>query len=132
MKITVLTQNFAPEMGATATRLYELTTRLAARGHAVTVITAMPNYPVGRVFDEYRGKLRLEEEMDGVRVVRTWVRPSESARPFPGFLPTCRSWRRACSSVGEDWGGSTLCCSTARRSSLSRQVWPLGVSRVAA
>ena len=86
MKITVLTQNFAPEMGATAVRLYELTTRLAARGHSVTVIAPMPNYPTGRVFDGYRGRLRLEEEMSGVRVVRTWVRPSESANPFPRLL----------------------------------------------
>ena len=86
MKITVLTQNFAPEMGAKATRLYELTTRLAARGHSITVITAMPNYPTGRVFEGYRGRARVEEEMDGVRVVCTWVRPSESAGPFPRLI----------------------------------------------
>ena len=86
MKIVVLTQNFAPEMGATATRLFELTTRLAARGHAVTVITAMPNYPTGRVFEGYRGRLRAEEEVAGVRVVRTWILPSESVRPFPRLL----------------------------------------------
>ena len=86
MKIAVLTQNFAPEMGATATRLYELTTRLASRGHAVTVITAMPNYPKGRIFHSYRRRLRVEEEMEGVRVIRTWVYPSESSRPFPRFL----------------------------------------------
>ncbi len=86
MKITVLTQNFAPEMGATAVRLYELTTRLAARGHFVTVIAPMPNYPTGRVFDGYGGRLRVEEEMSGVRVVRTWVRPSESAKPLPRLL----------------------------------------------
>ena len=86
MRIAVLTLNFEPEMGATATRLYELTTRLAARGHAVTVIAAMPNYPTGRVFEGYRGRLRVEEEMDGVRVIRTWIRPSESARPLPRLL----------------------------------------------
>ena len=86
MKIAVLTQNFAPEMGATATRLYELTTRLASRGHTVTVITAMPSYPTGRVFHGYRGRLRAEEEMDGVRVIRTWIHPSESSRPFPRLL----------------------------------------------
>ena len=86
MKIVVLTQNFAPEMGAKATRLFELTTRLAARGHTVTVVTAMPNYPTGRVFEGYRGRLRVEEEMDGVRVVRTWVRPSDSARPLPRLV----------------------------------------------
>ncbi len=86
MKITVLTQNFAPEMGAKATRLFELTTRLAARGHAVTVITAMPNYPTGRVFEGYRRRLRIDEEIAGVRVVRTWLHPSESTRPFPRLL----------------------------------------------
>ena len=86
MKIAVLTQNFAPEMGATATRLYELTTRLASRGHTVTVITAMPNYPTGRVFQSYRGRLRAEEEMDGVRVIRTWIHPSESSKPLPRLL----------------------------------------------
>ena len=86
MRIAVLTLNFAPEMGATATRLFELTTRLAARGHDVTVITAMPNYPTGRVFEGYRGRLRVEEEMDGVRVIRTWIRPSESAKPLPRLL----------------------------------------------
>ena len=86
MKIAVLTQNFAPEMGATATRLYELTTRLAARGHTMTVIAAMPNYPTGRIFDGYRRRLRAEEEIEGVRVIRTWVYPSKSSRPFPRFL----------------------------------------------
>ena len=86
MKVTVLTQYFAPEMGAKATRLFELATRLAARGHTVTVITAMPNYPTGRVFEGYRGKLRVEEEMDGVRVVRTWIAPSGSENPFPRLL----------------------------------------------
>ena len=86
MKIAVLTQNFAPEMGATSTRLYELTTRLASRGHAVTVITAMPNYPTGRIFYGYRRRLRAEEEMEGVRVIRTWVYPSESSRPLPRLL----------------------------------------------
>ena len=46
----------------------------------------MPNYPTGRVFEGYRGRLRVEEEMDGVRVIRTWVRPSDSARPLPRLV----------------------------------------------
>ncbi len=83
MKLTVLSLNFPPEMGATAVRLFELTKRLAARGHEVQVITAMPNYPTGRVFDGYRGKLRVTEEVGGVRVVRTWIRPSNSLKALP-------------------------------------------------
>ncbi len=79
MKILVLTQNFPPEVGATAARLHRMTKSLAERGHQVTVITAMPNYPTGRVFDGYRGKVRSVEETDGVRVVRTWSFPSKSS-----------------------------------------------------
>lgn len=79
MNIVVLTQNFPPEVGATAVRLQRMTKSLAERGHHVTVITAMPNYPTGRVFDGYRGKVRSVEETDGVRVVRTWSFPSKSS-----------------------------------------------------
>ena len=79
MKIVVLTQNFPPEVGATAARLHKMTAKLAERGHSVTVITAMPNYPTGRIFDGYRGKVRMEEEVDGVRVIRTWIFPSKSS-----------------------------------------------------
>ena len=43
----------------------------------------MPNYPSGRVFDGYRGKLRVVEEMAGVEVVRTWLWPSNSPRSLP-------------------------------------------------
>ena len=79
MNIVVLTQNFPPEVGATAVRLQRMTRSLAERGHHVTVITAMPNYPTGRVFDGYRGKVRHVEETDGVKVVRTWSFPSKSS-----------------------------------------------------
>ena len=79
MRIVVLTQNFPPEVGATAVRLHKMTTSLAKRGHQVTVITAMPNYPTGRIFDGYRGKVRSVEESDGIRVVRTWAYPSKSS-----------------------------------------------------
>ena len=86
MKIVVLTQNFPPEVGATASRLHRMTKSLAGKGHRVTVITAMPNYPTGRIYDGYRGKIRAVEDMDGVRVVRTWIFPSNSSMFFPRFL----------------------------------------------
>jgi len=47
-------------------------------GYAVTVISAMPNYPTGRVFPGYRGKLRHQEMMDGIRVIRLGLIPSNS------------------------------------------------------
>lgn len=86
LRILFLTQNFPPEIGAKAARLYELARRLAALGHDARVITAMPNYPTGRVFEDFRGRIRVEERIAGVRVVRTWLRPSNSARAFPRLV----------------------------------------------
>ena len=82
LRILFLTQNFPPEMGAKAARLFELARRLAARGHDVRVITALPNYPTGKVFPEFRGRVRVEECMEGVQVVRTWLKPSNAAQPI--------------------------------------------------
>ena len=56
---------------------------MAARGHSVRVVTALPNYPTGRVFDGYRGRVRVVEDMAGVHVVRTWLLPSNSSRSLP-------------------------------------------------
>jgi len=78
MKILLITQYFPPEMGAPQARLYELAARMVRKGHSVTVLTAMPNYPTGRVFRDYRWKLRCRESMDGIEVVRTAIFPSKS------------------------------------------------------
>ena len=86
LRILFLTQNFPPEIGAKAARLYELARRLAARGHDVRVVAAMPNYPTGAVFEGFRGRMRVEERREGVQVVRTWLRPSNSVRAFPRLV----------------------------------------------
>ncbi len=49
---------------------------LADRGHDVRVITAFPNYPMGRIYDGYTTRLWLWETMDGVRVLRVPIYPS--------------------------------------------------------
>ncbi len=86
MKILILTQFFPPEMGAPPARLFEMAGRLRDRGHEVTVLTALPNRPTGRVFEGYRGKLRMTETIEGIRVVRTWIRPSNAPRALPRLL----------------------------------------------
>lgn len=73
MRILVVTHYFPPEIGAPQTRLSELARSWADEGDDVTVLTGMPNHPTGVVPREYRGKLRVEERVDGYRVVRTWV-----------------------------------------------------------
>lgn len=83
MNLLIITQYFPPEMGAPQARLYELAKRLQAKGHQITVLTAMPNYPTGKVFDGYRGKLRKTEDMDGIKIVRTCIIPSISSKTLP-------------------------------------------------
>lgn len=78
MRIGILTQYFPPEMGAPQARLSELAFRLQKRGHKIVVITAMPNYPTGRVFPEYRRRFFARENMNGLRVIRTPIYPSKS------------------------------------------------------
>ncbi len=78
MRIAILTQYFPPEMGAPQARLNELAIRLRACGHKITILTAMPNYPTGKVFKDYRWKIFKREEMNGMRVIRTWILPSKS------------------------------------------------------
>ena len=70
MNVVIVTQVYAPEMGASSERLRSLASGLLSRGHSVTVVTGMPNYPGGRVFDGYRGRLALTETIDSIRVIR--------------------------------------------------------------
>jgi glycosyltransferase involved in cell wall biosynthesis len=78
MKFTLLTQYYPPEVGAPQARLSELAANFIRRGHEVTVLTAMPNYPVGRIHEGYGGLLRREER-DGVHTIRTFIYPTQSA-----------------------------------------------------
>ena len=73
MKVLIVTQYFPPEVGAAQTRLGALARHLAERGDDVEVITAMPNYPTGRIFDGYRGRLLSSSIEGGVRLRRVWV-----------------------------------------------------------
>jgi colanic acid biosynthesis glycosyl transferase WcaI len=73
MKFLILTQYFPPEIGGAQTRLRSTATELHRLGHQVEVITALPNYPRGRIFSDYRGCFYRREESDGIRIHRVWI-----------------------------------------------------------
>jgi colanic acid biosynthesis glycosyl transferase WcaI len=78
VKILYVSQYFPPEMGAPAARAAELSRHWARMGHDVTVLTGFPNHPTGVVPEEWRPRLRgllYKENVDGIRVVRTWLWP---------------------------------------------------------
>lgn len=83
MRILLLTQYFPPEIGAPQNRLSDLARRLAELGHRVVVLTAMPNYPEGRVHEEYRGRFFVREEWEGVEILRSWIFATRSRRMIP-------------------------------------------------
>lgn len=84
MHIGYLVQQFPPEVGAGPARVAEMALRWKAEGAEVTVVTGMPNRPEGRIHPEYRGRAFLEEEWNGIRVLRSWL----YASPRHGFLRT--------------------------------------------
>lgn len=70
-----------PEVAAPASRVFENATRLAAMGHDVTILTGLPNHPLGRVFGGYEKRWYQSERMANIRVVRvaSWVAPNTTA-----------------------------------------------------
>lgn len=88
MKIAFLTQYYPPEIGAPQARLSGWARQFRRRGHDVTVLTAMPNYPAGRIHPGYGGLVR-REELDGIRVLRAPIYPTQRpdiARRMSSYL----------------------------------------------
>src|SRR3990172_8209620 len=78
MHLVIHTQYYPPEVGAPQTRLHELAIGLMQRGIQVTVLTTMPSYPLGQIYDGYKSLLKVEY-LDGVQIVRTASYPTQSA-----------------------------------------------------
>jgi colanic acid biosynthesis glycosyl transferase WcaI len=76
MRILYLSQYFPPEAGATQTRAYEMARNLVRLGHTVTMLAEVPNHPSGIIPPEYRGKLVERSRLEGIDVMRVWVKAS--------------------------------------------------------
>ena len=77
MKVLIISQFFPPEMGAAASRIHGLSKWLQTEGVEIQVLTAMPNYPKGRIYDAYRDKLFISEYQGDVATSRSWLYTSE-------------------------------------------------------
>ncbi|WRH76547.1 MAG: glycosyltransferase family 4 protein [Sphingobium sp.] len=73
MHILFLTDNFAPEVNAPASRTFEHCREWVKAGQKVTVVTCAPNFPKGQVFAGYKNRLWQTEDIDGIRVIRVWT-----------------------------------------------------------
>jgi glycosyltransferase involved in cell wall biosynthesis len=78
MRLLFVTITFHPEPGAL--RGLPLAKRLVESGEfEVTVLTAVPWYPLGRTYPGYRQRAWQWETLDGVRVLRVPIYPSHDA-----------------------------------------------------
>lgn len=83
MRIALLTQYYKPEIGAPQNRLYEMISGLRELGNEVIVVTGMPNYPTGKIFESYKGKFSHTEDIDGITTRRYWLYASNTKSKLP-------------------------------------------------
>lgn len=81
MNVLIIAQYFPPDLGGAATRAYNVAKGLSLNGCNVTVITAFPHYPHGKIPQTYRWKPYKIEYMSGLRVIRTFM-PSIKSKGF--------------------------------------------------
>ncbi len=71
MKILIVSQHYYPEQF----QINEIAPALVQRGHDVTVLTGVPNYPGGETYSGYERGQKRREILDGVNVVRASEHP---------------------------------------------------------
>ena len=69
MKILVICQYYYPE----PVRIPDICEELVKQGHEVDVVTGVPNYPLGYIYEGYKGKQHRDEVIGGVNVHRCFT-----------------------------------------------------------
>ncbi|MEY8870685.1 glycosyltransferase family 4 protein [Meridianimaribacter flavus] len=76
--ILIITSYFPPETGAASNRIFHLANGLEQHHFNVSVITPLPNYPKGKIFDAYKGKFRQTSTENNIKIHRLWIYASNS------------------------------------------------------
>ena len=78
MNILIITQYFWPE----SFRINDLAVELNEKGHQVTVLTGIPNYPDGHFFQGYGFFKNVRQDYHGVKVMRSPLVPRSKGGGF--------------------------------------------------
>ncbi|MEH6536902.1 MAG: glycosyltransferase family 4 protein [Psychroserpens sp.] len=76
--VLIITSYFPPEIGAASNRIFQLAHGLQKNNFNVSVLTPLPNYPTGKIFDGYKGKFKHVSEEKNVTIYRLWIYASNS------------------------------------------------------
>ncbi len=82
MKILIVTQYYFPENF----KSNDLSFELQKRGHDVTVLTGLPNYPEGKIYDGYGIFKNRKQNINGVKIIRSLLLPRGKGGGIKLFL----------------------------------------------
>ena len=99
MKVLVIGTLYEPDLGPSAPLFTLLSENLVKRGHEVTVITMVPNYPSGHVRADFRGKWIWRSVDNGVRVIRVGIPSGDRSNLL------LRLFQYFCYQIGAIWAG---------------------------
>lgn len=77
-EVLIITSYFPPEIGAASNRIFQLADGLHKQNYKVGVLTPLPNYPTGQIFDDYKGTFKQVSQEHGITVNRLWIYASNS------------------------------------------------------
>lgn len=77
-KVLIITSYFPPETGAASNRIFHLAEGLKSHNFKVSVLTPLPNYPTGEIFNAYKGKFRHTSTEKDIIIHRLWIYASNS------------------------------------------------------
>lgn len=82
MRVLLVSFYYRPEIGAAPSRIANMADGLRKQGCEVDVLTCLPNYPKGRIYDGYRRKLYFKEKEDSGKIYRYWTYATVSKNPL--------------------------------------------------
>lgn len=86
MRVLIVSFYYEPEIGAAPSRITNLAKGLKEQGVDVDILTCLPNYPQGKIFDGYRGHFSMHENIDGINIFRYWTYATVSKNPVKRVL----------------------------------------------
>lgn len=75
MRVLVISQYFYPEQF----QINEILPELVSLGYDVTVLTGLPNYPAGELYNDYEYR-KYKDEYKGVKIIRVKERPRKKGK----------------------------------------------------
>ena len=82
MKVLLVSQYFWPEHF----RVNDLALELKKEGHEVEILTSIPNYPEGKIYDEFKKNPKKFDYYHGIKVIRVKQITRGQSQPFRLFI----------------------------------------------